>query len=95
MARKTLYSEVLNLRVDEALSSELKRIAATRGVSESEVARMLLGWGVEGHRNMEAKELLRPYDATEPEWPQRMRVEVRWESFDPETGETMIERRSE
>jgi hypothetical protein len=53
---------------------------------------MLLGWGVEAHRNMEAKELLRPYDASDPEWPQRMRVEVRWESFEPETGDTIIDR---
>jgi hypothetical protein len=91
MAKEKTYSEVLNLRVDEALSRELKRIAGARGTSESDVARMLLGWGVEAHRNMEAKDLLRPYDAAEPEWPQRMRVEVRWESFDPETGETIIE----
>ena len=92
MAREKTYSEVLNLRVDEALSKELKRIAASRETSESEVARMLLGWGVEAHRNMEAKQLLRPYDAGHSEWPQRMHIEVRWESFDPETGETIIER---
>ena len=92
MGKEKTYSEALNLRVDELLSKELKRIAARRGTSESDVARMLLGWGVEAHRNMEAKELLRPYDADDPDWPMRMRVEVRWEAFDPETGETVIER---
>lgn len=92
MAKEKTYSQVLNLRVDEPLSRELKRIASARETSESEIARMLLGWGVEAHRNMEAKELLRPYDAEDPDWPMRMRVEVRWEAFDPETGETVIER---
>jgi hypothetical protein len=83
MPRKTAYSEVLNLRIDEALSREIKRIAKQRGESESEAARMLLGWGVEAHRRMEAKVLLRPYNYEMPDY-SRMVVDVRWEEYDPE-----------
>jgi hypothetical protein len=32
---------------------------------------------------MEARRLLRPYDAPEPDFPQRMRITVLWEDFDP------------
>ncbi len=83
MARKPAYPEVLNLRIDAGLSKEIKRIAAQRKKSESDIARMLLGWGVEAHRNMEAKVLMRPYDYEEPEFT-RMVVDVRWEQYDPE-----------
>ena len=84
MAKEKTYTEVLNLRIDAPLSREIKRIAAQREKSESDVARMLLGWGVEAHRNMEAKELLRPYDLEPPERPVRMVIDVRWEEFDPD-----------
>ena len=53
---------------------------------ESDTARTLLGWGIEAHRDMEAKELLRPYDAGErrgKDFPLEMRVGVRWEEMDP------------
>jgi hypothetical protein len=83
MARKVAYPEVLNLRIDEALSREIKRIAKQRGESESVVARMLLGWGVEAHRRMEGKLLMRPYDYEEPDYT-RMVIDVRWEQYDPE-----------
>lgn len=90
MAKEKTYSEVLNLRVDVPLANEIKRIAGRREKSESEIARMLLMWGVEAHRSMEAQELLRPYDAQPPDWPQRMRVTVVWEDFDPsEESETL------
>jgi hypothetical protein len=88
MARGKTFSEVLNLRVDPALAAEIARIAKQRDKSESEVARMLLGWGVEAHRAMEAKLLLRRYDEPWPEDPIRMRVTVQWESVDPSTGES-------
>jgi hypothetical protein len=84
MAKEKTYGEVLNLRVDKALADEIARIAKQREKSESEVTRMLLGWGVEAHRSMEAQELLRPYDAEPPDWPARMKVTVVWEEFDPE-----------
>src|SRR5450759_157468 len=94
MARGKVYSEVLNLRIEEALSREIKRIAAQRGNSESDTARMLLGWGVEAHRDMEAKELQRPYDA-EPSrygsngYPLEMRVGVIWEEAEPYEPESV------
>lgn len=83
MAKEKAYPEVLNLRIDTPLHQEIKRIAAQREASESEVARMLLGWGVRAHRAMEAKTLLRPYDYEHPEYT-RMVIDVRWEEFDPE-----------
>lgn len=78
-----MFSEVLNLRVDEALSGEVKRIAGQHGTTDSDAARRLLAWGVEAHRAMEARRLLRAYDAPPPEFPQRMRITVQWEEFDP------------
>jgi len=83
VAREKTYSEVLNLRIEPALAAEITRIAKQRETSESDTARMLLGWGVEAHRAMEAKKLLRRYDASDLE-PQIMRVTVVWEDFDPE-----------
>lgn len=80
MAKEKVYSEVLNLRIDEPLSQEIKRIAAQRESSESDTARMLLGWGVEAHRNMEGKKLMRPYDAPAPEG--RLVIDVYWEDIE-------------
>jgi hypothetical protein len=84
MAKEKTYSEVLNLRIDKAMRDEIARIAQSRGESESECARRLLHWGITAHRDMEAKELLRPYDADWPEYPVRLVVGVHWEEFDPE-----------
>ena len=86
VAREKTYSEVLNLRIDPALAGEVKRIAAQRETSESDTARLLLTWGVEAHRAMEAKQLLRRYDEPGKDF-ERMRVTVFWEEFDPSTGE--------
>lgn len=49
MAKEKVYSEVLNLRIDEAMSKEIKRIAALGDNAESEAARMLIEWGIEAH----------------------------------------------
>lgn len=91
MAKEKTYSEVLNLRVEPALDAEIKRIAEQREKPASEIARMLLTWGVEAHRAMEAKLLLRPYDYDDSDdhWPKRMVVDVRWEFFDPQSGDTV------
>jgi hypothetical protein len=86
MAKEKVYSEVLNLRIDEAMSREIKRVAVQHENLESDTARMLIGWGIEAHRDMEAQELLRPYDAEERHgrnYPLEMRVCVRWEETDP------------
>jgi len=87
MAKEKIFDQVLNLRVDKALSDEVKRIAGQHDTSDSDAARRLLAWGVEAHRAMEARQLLRPYDAPEPEWPLRMRIKVEWEVFDPADGD--------
>jgi hypothetical protein len=84
MARERTYTEVLNLRIDEPLNREIERIAAQRGQSASDTARMLLGWGVRAHRAMEARLLMRPYDYEEPTFPQRMVIDVHWEEIDPD-----------
>jgi hypothetical protein len=63
MAKEKVFSEVLNLRVDEAMSKEIKRIAVQREQPESETARMLMDWGIEAHRARETALLRRRYDA--------------------------------
>jgi hypothetical protein len=83
VAKERLFTEVLNLRIDDALNSEIKRIAGARQLSDSDAARLLLGWGVEAHRAMEARELRRPYDAPNPEEPMRMVIDVHWVDVDP------------
>ena len=54
--------EALNLRIDEKLAAEIDRIAALRGKSASEVGRLLLSYGAEVERRLEAQRLLRNYD---------------------------------
>jgi hypothetical protein len=67
MAKEKVSSEVLNLRIDEAMSQEIKRIAAQHGNPESEAARMLIDWCMEAHRAREAALLRRRYDAAPPQ----------------------------
>ena len=87
MAREKTYSEVLNLRIEPALDREIKRIASQKEQSDSETARMLLTWGVEAHRAMEASLLRRPYDFDPDDgFPLQMVIDVRWEQFDPAEG---------
>jgi hypothetical protein len=90
LAREKTYSEVLNLRIDPVLQREIRRIAEKRGASESDTARLLMTWGVEAHRAMEAKELLRRYDAPSPEYPMRMVIDVRWEEDEWEPGDVAL-----
>lgn len=82
MAKEKVYSEVLNLRVDEAMSNEIKRIAAGVGQAESETARMLIDWGIEAHRAREIALLRRRYDAGPAETkygaPMELRVVAEW-----------------
>ena len=54
--------DVLNVRLDEQLAQEIRRIAATREQSESEVARWLLGYGIEVSRRLEATRLSRSFE---------------------------------
>jgi hypothetical protein len=61
-AAKKPLREALNLRIDDALAREIERIARDAGQTESEVARRLLGYGVEVARRLEAQRLLKNYD---------------------------------
>ena len=64
MAKEKVYSEVLNLRIDEAMSKEIKRIGTQAGEADSETARKLIEWGIEAHRAREAAMLQLRYDQT-------------------------------
>lgn len=84
MAKEKVFSEVMNLRIDETMSKEIKRIAKYRELaSDSETARLLIDWGITAHRDMEAKRLRRPYDYEGPDYPTEMVIGVWWEEVDP------------
>lgn len=87
MAKEKVFSEVLNLRVDDAMSREIKRIAKQREAPDSETARMLIEWGIEAHRAREAALLQLRYDIGTPVDehgdPLVLRIAARWEPFDP------------
>ena len=87
MPKEKVYSEVLNLRVDEAMSREIKRIAGQEGQPESEAARQLIDWGIEAHRAREIARLRLPYDVETPRGEHGdemvLRVVAEWVEFDP------------
>jgi hypothetical protein len=62
VTRQRKLREVLNVRLDVPLASEIRRIATAQGRSESDVARTLLGFGVDVSRQLEAQRLARPYE---------------------------------
>lgn len=83
MTRERKLREVLNVRLDEPLALELRRIAGAQGRSESEVARTLLGYGIEVVRRLEAKAFARPFswqetDEVEDRVPGLLEIEARW-----------------
>lgn len=86
MAKEKVYSEVINLRIDEAMSAEIKRIAAQREQADSEAARMLIDWGIEAHRVKEAALLRLPYGTKAPETrhgdPMELRITAEWIAID-------------
>ena len=75
--------EILNVRLDEPLARELGRIAAVQGISESEVARTLLGYGIEVIRRLEAGRYSDPFEwarkREDPDerWPTTIDIEAR------------------
>lgn len=87
MPKEKTYTEALNLRVDGAMSAEIKRIAKQHDQGDSEAARMLIEWGIEAHRSREAALLARPYDEEHPVdeegEPLILEVVARWRAFDP------------
>ena len=62
MTRQRNLKEILNVRLDEPFARELRRLAATREQSESEVARWLLQYGIEVARRLESARLSEPYE---------------------------------
>lgn len=87
MAKEKTYSEVLNLRIDEAMSREIKRIATQTAKPESVTARALIEWGIEAHRAREVAMLRLRYDMDQPEDehgdPLELRVVAQWVPYDP------------
>ena len=87
MAKEKVYGKVLNLRIDEAMSKEIDRIAAQRDQPASEAARMLLEWGIEAHRAREVAMLQLRYDVEQPYDrhgdPLILRVVAQWEPCEP------------
>jgi hypothetical protein len=89
MAKEKVFSEVLNLRVDEAMSKEIKRIAKQTEQAESETARSLIAWGIQAHRAREIAVLELPYDMGDSGPfdrhgdPLTLRVVARWEPWAP------------
>lgn len=85
MTRERKLREVLNVRLDEPLSREIRRIATSQKKSESEVARQLLSYGAEVERRLEAQRLMRHHAAKEDARIGSVVIEARWEPFSQET----------
>jgi hypothetical protein len=81
MTRERKLREVLNVRLDEPLAREIRRIATVRGESESEVARLLLSYGAEVERRLQMQELARHHAAAEDKRVGSVIIEARWEPF--------------
>lgn len=61
MTRPKQLPVVLNVRLDADLAAELARIARASARTQSDVARALLGYGIDVWRALEADELARPF----------------------------------
>jgi hypothetical protein len=81
--KKQGLKDVLNIRVDEALSREIDRIAQVEALSASEAARKLLGYGVEVQRQIEASYLKLPYTLDRSETSGRVVIEAAWRPYSP------------
>jgi len=53
----------LNLRIGGKLEAEIERIAAAKGKSASETARVLLAYGVEVQRRLDAQRLMQHHES--------------------------------
>jgi hypothetical protein len=80
-AKKQALSGVLNIRVDEALSREVDRIAKVEEVSASEAARKLIAYGVEVQRQVEASYLRLPYTLDREKTSGRTVIEAAWKPY--------------
>lgn len=90
--KKQALKDVLNIRVDEALSREIERIATVEGLSASEAARKLLGHGVEVQRQVEASYLRLPYTLDRETTQGRVVIDAAWK---PYTARELWEREQE
>jgi hypothetical protein len=93
MTRPRKLREVLNVRLDQPLAQEIRRIATDRGRTESEVARELLSYGVAVSRQLDAERFSRPYqeEYSERDEPGFVDITATWR-----TGSTdELERRGE
>ncbi len=79
--KKQGLKDVLNIRVDEALSREIERIAQVEGLSASEAARKLLGHGVEVQRQVEASYLMLPYTLDREKTEGRVVIDATWKPY--------------
>jgi hypothetical protein len=84
MTRERKLREVLNVRLDEPLSREIRRIATAQRKSESQVARQLLSYGAEVERRLEAQRLMEHHAAKEDTRPGSVIIEARWEPVSQE-----------
>ena len=81
--KKQALKDVLNIRVDEALSREIDRIAKVEGLSASEAARKLLGHGVEVQRQVEASYLQLPYTLDREKTEGHIVIDAAWKPYTP------------
>jgi hypothetical protein len=83
VTRERKLREVLNVRLDEPLAREIARIAGGQRRSESDVARTLLGYGIEVLRRLEAERLGQPFEwqqempDPEDQWPTTVEITAR------------------
>ena len=91
-------TDVMNLRLDPALASEIQRIAEWRGTSASEIARELMRHGVTVERQLEAQELHRPFEHSKIERDRDrgyLKIDARWTWYSPRELAEMDEDRAE
>ncbi len=78
---KKPLSDVLNIRIDEALAREVDRIAKVEGKSASEVARQLMEFGVRVQRQIEASYLQLPYTLDAETTRGRVVIDAAWKPY--------------
>ncbi len=78
---KKPLSDVLNIRIDEALAREVDRIAKVEDKSASEVARQLMEFGVRVQRQIEASYLNLPYTLDTETTQGRVVIEAAWKPY--------------
>ena len=78
---KKPLSDVLNIRIDEALAREVDRIAKVEGKSASEVARQLMEFGVRVQRQIEASYLNLPYTLDVESARGRVVIDAAWKPY--------------